>query len=63
MDTICRRALYTLRGWRHGMETYVAAVAKLYRDKGRTAKAFANKQGCRREAPRGMDRKSAKELR
>eukprot|EP00965_Chrysotila_dentata_P189863 6173558-Pleurochrysis_carterae.AAC.2 len=39
-DMIRRRARYTLRGWRHGMEAYVEAVARLYRSARRTAKAF-----------------------
>eukprot|EP00965_Chrysotila_dentata_P074644 2466003-Pleurochrysis_carterae.AAC.1 len=45
------------------MAAYVAAVATFYRYKGRTPKAFLYKQGCRREAPRVMDPKSAIKLR
>eukprot|EP00965_Chrysotila_dentata_P078781 2597453-Pleurochrysis_carterae.AAC.1 len=45
------------------MEAYVAAGARLYRSKGRTAKAFADEQGCRREAPRELDHSSAIQLR
>eukprot|EP00965_Chrysotila_dentata_P155933 5153140-Pleurochrysis_carterae.AAC.1 len=57
VDTICLRAQQVVRGWRHSMEAYAAAVARLlYRRKGRTAKAFHHKQGCRREAPRDMDK-------
>eukprot|EP00965_Chrysotila_dentata_P046771 1553040-Pleurochrysis_carterae.AAC.1 len=40
VDTIRRRAQRTLRGWRHGMEAYLAAVASLYRGRRWTAKAF-----------------------
>eukprot|EP00965_Chrysotila_dentata_P065258 2162448-Pleurochrysis_carterae.AAC.1 len=45
------------------MEAYHAAVARLYGGARWQKKAFRKQQRCRREAPRSMDPKSAKELR
>eukprot|EP00965_Chrysotila_dentata_P088722 2928971-Pleurochrysis_carterae.AAC.1 len=40
VENIRRGAQRVVRGWRHGMEAHVTAVARLYQGARRTAKAF-----------------------